>query len=185
MEKNYEIWKPIIGYEGLYEVSNYGRIISFKKNVKRILKLQKDKDGYLICGLWNNNKCKTIKIHRIVAEAFITNPENKPEIDHINTDRTDNRVENLKWVTPKENRNNPISLDKIRKHRYKFPKNRNNPRSSAVLQYDKDGNFLKEWNTITEAEKYCSGKISTNISSCCRNKCKTAYGYVWKYKRTA
>ena len=192
-----EIWKDIKGCPD-YRISNYGRVMSLKRGLKRVLKPQKDKDGYLICSLWENNKGKTLKIHRLVAEAFIPNPDNKTEIDHINTDKTDNTVwfnedgsinyekTNIRWATPKENRNNPISLDRLRKNKYTFPKNTKNPRSCVVLQYDKEGNFIREWDTMSEAEKYYNkNRISTNISSCCRNKCKTAYGYIWKYKRTA
>lgn len=176
-----EIWKSIEGYPK-YEVSNLGNVRSTKNNKERFLKPQKDKDGYLIVCLYKNNIRKCCKIHRLVGQAFIPNPDNKPEIDHINTDRTDNRVENLRFVTPKENRNNPISLKKLRNKKYKFSSNVNNPKSRIVLQFDKDGNFLKEWNTMTEAEIYYTGKISTNISSCCRKKCKTAYGFIWRYK---
>lgn len=176
-----EIWKAIEGYPS-YKISNYGRVLSTKNNKERFLKPQKDRDGYLTCCLWENGNGKTHKIHRLVAEAFIPNPDNKPEIDHINADKTDNRCENLRFVTPKENRNNPISLKKLRNKKYKFPSNVNNPKSRIVLQFDKDGNFLKEWNTMTEAEIYYTGKISTNISSCCRKKCKTAYGFIWRYK---
>ena len=192
-----EIWKDIEGYPD-YRISNYGRVMSLKRGLKRVLKPQKDKYGYLICSLWENGKGKTLKIHRLVAEAFLPNHSNKPEIDHINTDKTDNTVwlnedgsvnydkTNLRWATSKENRNNPISLDRLRKNKYAFPKNANNPRSCVVLQYDKEGNFIREWATMSEAEEYYNkNRISTNISSCCRNKCKTAYGYIWKYKRTA
>ena len=86
-----EIWKDIEGYPD-YRISNYGRVMSLKRGLKRVLKPQKDKDGYLICSLWENRKGKTLKIHRLVAEAFLPNQGNKPEIDHINTDKTDNTV---------------------------------------------------------------------------------------------
>lgn len=115
-----EIWKPIKGYEGLYEVSNLGRVrsldreIIYKNGTKhihkgKILKLQYDRYGYLYIIL--NNKCDTKKctVHRLVAEAFIPNVDNKPCIDHINTIKDDNRVENLRWVTYKENMNNELS----------------------------------------------------------------------------
>lgn len=120
-----EIWKPIKGYEGLYEVSNLGRVrsldreIIYKNGAKhihkgKILKLQYDRYGYLYITL--NNKCDTKKctVHRLVAEAFIPNVDNKPCIDHINTIKDDNRVENLRWVTYKENMNNELSKKHMR-----------------------------------------------------------------------
>ena len=100
---NEEIWKPIRNYEGLYEVSNFGRVksLNYKRTEKEgILKPRTDKDGYLITSL---GRGKTVKIHRLVAEAFITNPENKPCVDHINKIRNDNRAENLQWATISEN----------------------------------------------------------------------------------
>lgn len=116
MEK--EIWKDISGYEGLYQVSNLGRVkrlagISIKgKDIKeRILTVSNHK-GYLMITLYKDKKQKTYRIHRLVAEAFIPNPDNKPEVDHINTIRDDNRVENLRWVTKSENMSNPITKER-------------------------------------------------------------------------
>ena len=118
-----EIWKSIRDYENLYEVSNMGRVRSLdRENIdstgrKRhfkgtILKQSKDTSNYLIVGLTKNGKTKIFRVHRLVAEAFIPNPDNKPCIDHINTIRDDNRVENLRWVTYKENNNNELTNKK-------------------------------------------------------------------------
>ena len=117
-------WKPIEGYEGLYEVSNLGQVRAVDRRIKykdgrvicykgRICKLTKRKDGYYIVGLSNNGKEKTYLIHRLVAKAFIDNIDNKSYIDHINVDQSNNRVFNLRWVTPKENSNNPLTLKHI------------------------------------------------------------------------
>lgn len=186
MSNNIEIWKPVVGYEGLYEVSSYGRVRSLDRYdgrgwwIKgRILKLIMDKKGYLTVGISKNNHRQTFKVHRLVALHFIPNIENKPEIDHINTDKTDNRVENLRWVTPKENSNNPISI--VNKSESK--KGVKNKRHQPVLQYDKDGNFIREWDTITEAETTLN--ITHKIHYVCQGKRKTCGGYIWKYKRTA
>ena len=110
-----EIWKPIKDYEGLYEVSNLGRVKSLNyrgTRKERILKNTERSNGYLAIGLIKNGKTKMFRVHRLVAEAFIPNPENKPCVDHINTIRDDNRVENLRWVTYKENNNNPLTKKK-------------------------------------------------------------------------
>lgn len=101
-------WKTIEEYPN-YMVSDMGEVKSLKFGKERILKGIKDKDGYLCVGLSKEGKVKRFKVHRLVAQAFIPNSYNKPQIDHINTDRTDNRVENLRWVNTKENYNNPLT----------------------------------------------------------------------------
>lgn len=114
-----EIWKPIKYYEGLYEVSNKGNVRSLDRYVTngnryRLLKGKPMKtfpnsDGYLKINLYKNGQRKLYSVHRLVANAFIANPKNLPCIDHINTIRDDNRVENLRWCTNKENSNNPLT----------------------------------------------------------------------------
>lgn len=111
-----EIWKDIEGYEGLYQVSNEGRVKSLGGNrykVIRILDGNVSIQGYNRVNLFKDGKPKTYYIHRLVAEAFIPNLDNKPCIDHCNTIRTDNRVENLRWCTYEENNNNPITTKKM------------------------------------------------------------------------
>ena len=105
-----EIWKEIKGYEGLYEVSSEGRVKSTGKK-KGIMRPGTSK-GYLKVGLTKDGIRSMFRVHRLVAEAFIPNPDNKPEVDHINGDRKDNRVENLRWMTHKENNNNPVTLER-------------------------------------------------------------------------
>ena len=118
-----EIWKPIKEFEGYYEVSNMGRVrsLNYKRTGKeKILKNIEDYKGYLEVVLTKNGKRKQFKVHRLVAEAFIPNPENKPCIDHINTVKSDNRVENLRWVTYKENSNNEKTLEKFKGENHHF-----------------------------------------------------------------
>ena len=103
-----EVWKDIDDYEGLYQVSNLGRIKRIYP-YEHLISNSKNSKGYYTVGLTKNNIRKNKMVHRLVAKAFILNPDNKKEVDHININRTDNRVENLKWVTHKENCNNPIS----------------------------------------------------------------------------
>ena len=112
-----EYFKNIKGYEELYQISNEGRVKSLKsgrwKTSIKILKNSLMKNGYLRVNLCRNNTYEPKDIHKLVAETFIPNPENKPCVDHINGDRTDNRVENLRWCTYKENCNNPITKKRM------------------------------------------------------------------------
>lgn len=123
-----EIWKDIEGYEGLYQVSNEGRVKSCEREIEYLVKSKykgkrsfpsvliktwKNSSGYIIADLWKNGKTVKYTIHRLVAEAFIPNPQNKPCIDHINAIKEDNRVENLRWTTHQENMNNPLTKKKL------------------------------------------------------------------------
>ncbi len=119
-----EIWKDIKGYEGLYEVSNLGQIKSFnylRTGKEKILKPLKDKGGYLFVSLYKSGKVKLFKIHRLVAQAFIDNPKNKPCINHIDCDRQNNCVNNLEWVTQKENIQYAYKLERITSCKEKTP----------------------------------------------------------------
>lgn len=167
-----EVWKSVVGYEDLYQVSNKGRIKSLDKMVqnhsKQVFKsgtLKKqtvNKDGYYVVSLWKNGKSRVSRVHVLVAEAFIPKPAYKCEVDHINRIRTDNRVENLRWCTRKENMNNENTLQFVKEY---VSKNRalksidtKTLKGSAVgrkkvFQYSKDGTFIASYSSITEAAK--------------------------------
>lgn len=121
-----EIWEPIVGYEGLYEVSNIGRVFSLKKNIvlepsitkpsiRWIYTKKGNTNPYFKIDLIKNNKRKNFLIHRLVAQAFLENPENKPVVNHLNEITTDNRVQNLQWCTNSENIKHSIMRKKQRK----------------------------------------------------------------------
>lgn len=180
-----EIWKTIENNPN-YEISNMGNVrsvdrfvncnggVAFKKG--KILKNYLSKRGYYVVNL----SIKQYKVHRLVAEAFIPNPDNKPQIDHINTDKTDNRVENLRWVTNKENMNNPITQQNCSKNNYWNGKVGLKHRNSIpIYQLTKEGEIIKEWECAAAVAKELN--ISRiGIRRCCQGKAFTAGGYVWK-----
>lgn len=173
---NDEVWRGIKDYPGYY-VSSHGRVKSTKQG-GRILRPAIDSYGYLIVRLCNEVGKKTRTIHRLVAEAFVQNPSNKPEVDHINTIRTDNRAENLRWVTSKENANNPISIAhyKAMPHIYEAVK-----KTMHSLVQLKDNIIIAEYKSIREAERV-TGVGHQNICGVLKGRCKTAGGYGWRRK---
>lgn len=210
-----EIWKDIEGYEGLYQVSNLGRVKSLDRLVKtninnveerlfrgKELSYDIGKNGYVYVCLFLNGKGKRKSIHRIVAEAFIPNPDNKPQVNHINTIRADNRVENLEWCTHTENMNNPLTKDKLSNCKIgrkqseetiekRVSKIRGKERSvevrkkiaesnyKPIIQLSKDGKLIKIWGSIKEAKAELG---ITSIADCLSGRQKTAGGYKFIYK---
>lgn len=199
-----ERWKDIKGYNGFYKISSYGRIMNTgiyrdgRRYSPKVLIPNTDIHGYKYVSLYKNGKMKSVKVHRLVAEAFIPNPENKPCIDHIDTNRSNNNVDNLKWVTYHENANNPITRThlseawkrkglsssdrKVLSDRMKL--NIEKVMSKVripVLQFTKDNVFVAEFPSTVDAAKSVQGN-ATSISRNCRGKRPSAYGFIWKYK---
>lgn len=171
-----EIWKDIPGYENLYQISSLGRVKSLKRN-KLLTPYRPSQKGYSQVFLGRGNM---YRIHRLVAMAFIPNPDNKPCIDHINGDRLDNRVENLRWVTYSEN-NSTI----VHKYRQSLAHTNHPKKSKPVLQVDKvTGQIIKEYPSLGEAGRSFENinNAASNISRCCRNIRPSAFGYIWRYK---
>lgn len=150
-----EIWKPIKNYENLYEISNLGnvksldRVIISKNGVKKLIKGKINKlglthSGYVSVSLYKNSEQKIFRVHRLVAEAFIPNPNNLPQVNHIDENKENNNVDNLEWCSVSEN-----GLRKTKKGEKK------------ILQYDNKGNFIKEWKSIKEASTELNIKYST------------------------
>lgn len=190
-----EVWKPINGYEEFYEVSNAGRIRSKdrkmvlsdgKRNWEyikkgRILKPVTRQHGYLGVMLYGKGGhktrgFKTFSVHRLVAEAFIPNPNGLPEVNHIDEDKTNNRVGNLQWVSHIDNTNYGTAIKR------RTEKAINGIQSRSIEQYTKDGTLVAEYPSIAEAERQ-TGYAKANICRCAQGspKYSHAYGYVWRY----
>lgn len=171
-----EIWKYIVDYEDLYQISNKGNVKSLENNKtkkEKILKQPVDKDGYLFVCLCKNGKIKNFKVHRLVAEAFIQNPNNLPQVNHKDENKQNNCVENLEFCTAKYNNKYGTKNKRIAEKL-----------SKPVLQIDKTTNeVISEFTSIMEVERQL-GISCSNISECCNNKPhhNTAYGFKWKYK---
>lgn len=190
-----ETWRPVRGYEGIYEVSDYGdvRSLNYMRTGKTsIMKKRKKKEGYERVNLSKNGTVRTEDIHRLVWEAFHGAITDGMEIDHINTVRDDNRLANLRAVTHNENNHNPITRERhliimrklhsdedFRRKRYDgIRKAVNKP----VLQLDKDtGEVIREWESATDASLKL-GINNSHISACCRGKRNSAGGFRWRFK---
>lgn len=159
-ESDDEIWKDIDGFEGLYAVSTKGRVRNLKRG--RILTGGYNKDGYKLITL----KGKTYTIHKLVALAFLDNPHNLPQVDHIDENKGNNDVSNLRWVTISENIRHSI-------HHL----------SCQIKQITKDGELIKVWESSIQIKKE-TGYDASYIISCCKGKRRSAYGYCWGYVDT-
>ena len=180
-----EIWKPVKGYEGLYEVSNMGRVKSliiraYKK--PHILK-QGTVCGYKQVRFING---KQFKVHRLVAEAFVPNPLRKPHVGHKDESRTNNKAENLEWVTPKENSNMPLHIKRITSkqtgklsHLY-GRKGFLHYESIPIIMYDAKYRVLAIFGSSHEAYRV-TGISAAHITTCCKGRSNSAKGYKFRY----
>lgn len=170
--------KPIEGFTG-YFITSRGEVISKRKVTDRLLRSHRDKDGYLNSRIYREKVPFNLKVHRIVALAFIPNPENKPQVNHINGDKADNRVENLEWCTQSENmqhsygvlgRSGPMTGKALGNH----------PSSRKIIQLDSSFNKIKSFSSITEAAKEV-GVGPSAICSVVKGRKKSAGGFRWRY----
>ena len=170
-------------YEGLYKVSNLGRILSLNyRNTGKaeLMTPVERKNGYSQVGFWKNGKYKMCFVHRLVAETFLENPENLPQVNHKDEDKTNNFVffilygtvnkekSNLEWKTPKENSNHGTRNERISK-----------ALSKRVLQLTLDGDLIKEWESTNECGR--NGFNQGNVSRCCNGKLPHYKGFLWMY----
>ena len=184
-----ELWKDITGYEGLYQVSNTGKVRSINRTIidsngnkqkwkSHIFIGKVNNSGYLTVCLRKCGKRKGFLIHRLVATAFIENPTNLPYVNHKDEDKLNNRVWNLEWCTPKYNANYGHSKEKMSKTHLNH-----HALSKKVQAIDTDGNVLMEFPSIHDAARQ-TGIRDNNISRCCNELkyYKTAGGYIWRFK---
>ena len=193
-----EVWKPIEGYEGLYEVSDKGNVRSLDRYVYTgaagmvrrkgvFMKQQTNKKGYKTVMLHDSSRVRSTTVHRLVAEAFIPNPDNKSQVNHIDTDKTNNSVSNLEWNTQEENmahaKKHNLFKNKTEKQIKACAKNLEKAyikRRRPVDMYTLDGHYIKTFESIRKAsaETNTSG---SHITSVCKGYRGSSGGYKWKY----
>lgn len=221
MKENKEEWRPVCGYEGLYEVSSLGRVRSVDRHIISadgreydrkgvLMKLRIDKGGYVKVGLRHTTQQKQYSVHRLVAQAFIPNPGNLPQINHKDENPTNNRVDNLEWCTAEYNINYGLHNEKVRNFKLEWwkddnrrkimseskigPKNpnfgkkytdeekeaRSRKLSKRVYQYTLDWDLVAEYKSVREAASI-NGYDRGTLSKACRGIIR--YGYRWSYER--
>ena len=177
-----EVWKDVPNYEGIYKASNFGRIKMVKRTLidslgKKINKKEhilKPRTGnrYYMIALYKNGKREDLLLHRVIAQTFIPNPENKPFVNHKDENCFNNCSDNLMWCTQKENMNWGTINERMSK---------NSKSKRKVNQYDMDGNYIKTWDCMTDFYKSKGLKLKTGIIECCKGRRQSHMGYKWKY----
>lgn len=201
-----EIWKDIVGYEGQYKVSNYGVVKSVARKVlfqrwnrisyahypERLIKLFVSKKGYMVAFLSNYSKTSTQQVHRLVAQAFIPNYENKPQVNHIDANKKNNWVSNLEWATQVENMNHGKTMnlfkgmkgDKNPMFGKRGDKNHNfggkSPNAKKVIQKTMDGDIVKIWDSSMDIKRNL-GIPNKQISRCLLGEKENTNGFKWAY----
>lgn len=171
-----ELWVDIDGYDGDYQISNFGRVKSKKNNTEKILNNNIDGRGYVFVILCKNGIKKTYRVHRLVGIYFIPNPHNYPCLNHKNENKTNNHISNLEWCTYKYNANYGTKTERLKDSLKKSTKNK-----KQIVQYDMKGNIINKHNGLREASRITNTQNSS-ISACCKGKHMTANGYVWRYE---
>lgn len=173
-----EIWKDVKGFEGLYQCSSEGRMKSLdrfdsrgRKIRGKILKPYCDKNGYFKINLYENSVVKRCWVHRLVTETFIPNPYNLPCVNHKDENPSNNCIENLEWCTYQYNINYGTARQRTKEKLNK-----------PVVQYTLDGVFVAEYPSAKDVKRLY-GYDNGHIGECCNGKRKTAYSYVWRYKK--
>lgn len=182
-----EVWKDVVGYEGLYQVSNLGRVKMLSRNVlanksvrtikEHIITQHISQKGYLYVCLWDNNKGKKVYVHKIVLSSFLRGKGIGEECNHLNENRTDNRLNNLEWCSHKYN----INYGERTKKHSKSMKNHKSL-SVPVIQLSLNNEYIAEYPSLREAGRVMNRSF-TSIKECCKGRCKSAFGFKWMYKQ--
>lgn len=178
-----EEWKPVKGYEGYYEVSNTGKVRSLDRSViirggvvqhrkGKMISSHIDKKGYVNVNISKNGKNNTLKVHRLVAQSFIPNPNKYPQVNHKDEDKANNHVNNLEWCTNEYNEYYGTRSERQ-------AKSLTNGKTSKPVKQMVNGEVVKIWPSMAEADRH--GFLQGDVSKCCRGLIKTYKGYVWKY----
>lgn len=174
-----EIWKDIPGFEGLYLCSNHGRVVVTKtgtgsRSPHQLMKLRVNYNGYNYLLLYKNNKRKHHYIHRLVGLLFVPNPNNYPQIDHIDGNKNNNHSDNIRWCSCSMNMNNPVTKQRLSK----VLKGRHTSKAIPIVQL-KDGKLVNTFRCAYEARKY--GFCYSCICACCRGDKPQYKGFQWLY----
>ena len=175
MEK--EIWRTIEGYKGLYEISSLGNVRSLNyrhTGRTQLLKPTMERLGYLQVGLSKNGKRKRYKVHRLVAQAFLTKTEGLPEVNHIDENKQNNCVDNLEWCDRSYNVNYGTGIAR------RAAAQTNGKCSKPVQQLSLDGSLIAVWPSMSEAQRVTGVNLG-HIWGCCKGKRHSTGGYGWKY----
>lgn len=172
-----EVWKDVVvdkeernKYKGIYQVSNYGRVKRiYKNNKEKIINHWVNNDGYSLIKLCKDKKQKHYLVSRLVAIAFIPNPDKLPEVNHKNENPANNYVDNLEWCNRKYNMNYGTRVERTTKKI-----------SKQVFQYDKNFNLIHIWKSTNECGR--NGYDQAGVGCCCRKERKTHKGYIWSYE---
>lgn len=173
-----EVWRNIKGFEGRYQVSNLGRVKALnyhREGKERLLSAGKNTSGYLYVVLCKDGKAKTRLVHRLVAEAFLPNPDNLPQVNHKDECKTNNVVSNLEYCDAAYNSNYGTRNERMGKGLTNHPN-----RSKTVYQYTLDGSLVGSYPSVNEAGRR-TGYSYGHISACCLGKRKHHRGYLWSY----